>query len=291
MDECDFWVVIEDLPDIQTTKCPPANTIFIASEPPSVKSYEAVFTNQFASIITCNRLIKGPNVIYSHSSLPWHVGRRSKNHQNLGFTQNYDELHEMKSFEKNRLISVITSDKTFTRGHRNRIRLVKQLKQHFGSTLDLFGRGINEIENKWDAIIRYKYHIALENCSYPDYWTEKVGDAYLGGAVPIYYGCPNLEEYFPKNSFFSITTHVDEAISTIERVISEDPYEAMLQDVMNARSLVLDHYNLFPRLHELVNRSGPSGPRECITLKPAEVCSSTFAKARNKLTGIIHRVY
>jgi len=140
VEECDYWVVCDDLPTSQFTRCPPQNTVLMTSEPPSVKNYVPEFLQQFSLIITCNRQIKASHVIYSHSSLPWHVGRRSSQHNNLGFSKNYDELISIETFEKKRLISVITSDKKFTRGHRQRINFVNQLKQHFGPELDVFGR-------------------------------------------------------------------------------------------------------------------------------------------------------
>jgi len=104
----------------------------------------------------------------------------------------------MHSLPKSKLMSVITSSKDFTEGHQKRLNFVRRLKDYFGEDIDVFGRGIREVDDKWDAISPYKYHIALENSVYPHYWTEKLGDVYLSGAYPIYYGCLNLEDYFPE---------------------------------------------------------------------------------------------
>jgi hypothetical protein len=41
----------------------------------------------------------------------------------------------------------------------------------------------------------------LENSQSPHYWTEKLTDAYLGWAFPLYVGCPNVGDYFAKESF------------------------------------------------------------------------------------------
>jgi hypothetical protein len=287
IEECDFWVVFGDLCTPQTTHCSIQNTLLITNEPPSIKSYPLAFTQQFSTIITCNRQIKTANVIYSHTSLPWHVGRKSKNHTNLGFSKNYDELSALKPFDKKRLISVITSDKAFTRGHRQRIDFVKKLKQHFGPVLDVYGRGIHEIEDKWDAIRDYKYHITLENCSYPDYWTEKLSDVYLAGAVPIYYGCPNLANYFSEASFIPIQYDFNHAIAVIEKTLREDRYADFVPEITHARALVLDQYNLFPRLHDYINQVITDGPKLPITLKPAQKCASMSFQAREKIQRIL----
>jgi len=290
VDSCDFWVVYDDLSERQETRCPPQNTLLITAEPPSVKTYPREFIRQFGTIVTCNRQIRAARVTYSQSSLPWHVGRRSKGHQNISFSKNYDELAAMQSFEKKRLISVITSDKKFTRGHRQRFELVNRLKQHFGPRLDVFGRGINEIEDKWDAIAGYRYHIALENCSYLDYWTEKLSDAYLAGAVPIYFGCPNVKEYFPERSVIPISSDFSEAVAVIEKTLNDDPYMDLLPEVLQARKLVLDTYNLFPRLHALINQvAAADAPKTSVSLNPASRYTSALAGIGVKINQYIHR--
>jgi hypothetical protein len=289
IEECDFWVVLGDLCNTQTSHCPVQNTLLLTNEPPSIKSYPLSFIQQFGAIITCNRQIKAPNVIYSHSSLPWHVGRKTKNHANLGFSKNYDELSGLNPFDKKRLISVITSDKAFTRGHRQRIDFVKKLKQHFGSVLDVYGRGINEIEDKWDAIRDYQYHIALENCSYPDYWTEKLSDVYLAGAVPIYYGCPNLTDYFSRSSFVSIQYDFKRAVAVIEKTLNEDRYTDFVPEIIRARTLILDQYNLFPRLRDYINQAVTDRPKLPVTLKPAQQCASLPFQAKEKIQQVLSR--
>ena len=46
--------------------------------------------------------------------------------------------------------------------------------QPFGTRLDVFGRGIRSIPDKAAGILPYRYHIALENSQFYDYWTEKL---------------------------------------------------------------------------------------------------------------------
>ena len=84
--------------------------------------------------------------------------------------------------------------------------------------------GFDPIPDKWDAIYLYKYHIVLENCSIPDYWTEKLADAFLGLAYPIYYGCTNLSSYFPEKSFTPIDIdNPEQAISILKKLLKIRP--------------------------------------------------------------------
>jgi len=285
VESCDLWVVYDGLLEPESTRCPPGATLFITAEPPSVKLYRPAFVAQFGAVRTCHRQLTHPHVTLGQPALPWHVGRRQQSHHNLGFTHDYDELKRIAAIPKDRLISVISSDKVQTAGHRRRLALVRQLKAHFGGRLDVFGRGIREVNDKWDAIAPYRYHVALENGVYPHYWTEKLSDAFLAGAFPLYLGCPNVGEYFPAGSFAPLDANDPaRAIATIEQVIADQRYERAVDDLTEARRLVLDRYNLFPVLAEMLEASPPKGDRVPTTLLP-----ETNFPRRSKLGRIIQR--
>ena len=72
--ECDYWVVYEGLKAVESTRCPPQNTILITGEPPTVKSYPPGFLAQFGTVITCHTAIIHPHIIHSQQSQPWHAG-------------------------------------------------------------------------------------------------------------------------------------------------------------------------------------------------------------------------
>lgn len=160
--------------------------------------------------------------------------------------------------------------------HRKRRQLAFALKEHFGSTLDLFGFGHAPIADKWDAFIPYRYHVAIENCSLRDYWTEKLADSFLGKAMPIYDGCLNLGDYFPASSFRTISRDgIPGAIDTISRLLAEDPYDQALSAIEESRRLVLDHYNLFPALARLLPSLPDEDPRQ-LTLRAEGAARSLF---------------
>ncbi len=244
--ECDLWVVYGGLGKEERTFCPADATLFITNEPPSVKKYQKRFLNQFAAVIGCDRTIKHPNIIFKQQALPWWVGHKVGGE---GASKTYDELKSIHSIPKLKLLSVIASNKTFTKGHKKRYHFVKKLKEELGDNIDVFGTGFNQIEDKWDAIAPYKYHITLENSTYPDYWTEKLADAFLGRSYPIYYGCPNIYDYFPKNALTAIDIdQPEEAIGTIRKIIKSEQYERSVEDIEKAKNLILDTYQLFPML-------------------------------------------
>lgn len=276
--ECDLWVVYEGLLGPETAACPPGATVLITGEPADVKRYPAGYLDQFAHVVSCQDGIRHPGLIRTQQALPWHVCRTGK--------LTYDRLKADPPPPKDRLISVVCSAKARTEGHRRRLRFLEALGERLGARLDVFGRGIREIEEKWDALAPYRFHLVMENTIHPDYWTEKLADAFLAGCYPFYSGCPNIGDYFEPDALTPIDIDdVEGAIGEIERGIREGRDEAARAAVLKARKEVLDRHNLFPFLCDLLERIGPSGPKAAVTLMP----ESTFRAARGK-GGMIRRL-
>ena len=270
IEECDYWVVFEGLNKEESAICPKENTVFISGEPPTIKSYKKKFLAQFETIITCHKTTGHPNAVLSQQALPWHVGRHELNGKNMRFSKDYDELVSITDYEKTGLISVVISDKCITEGHKTRLEFVNRLKEHFGDKICIYGRGIRNIPDKWDAVYPCKYHIAMENSCIEHYWTEKLSDAFLGGAYVFYYGCPNIKDYFPEGGLTPIDIAApDKAVEIIEREISDNRYEKSLKEIKEAKNLILNKYNLFPMIADLINnRREICNPPSKITLKP-----------------------
>jgi len=242
--EYDFYVFIEGLNIDEKVFYSNNNIIFFSQEPPSVKTYNNDFLNQFSAVITCHNDMLHSGKVITQQCMPWWINKT------------YDELKTIKTYEKTKLISIITSDKLITDGHKKRNEFALKLKEHFGDKIDLFGRGINDFNDKWDVIAPYKYHIAIENCSYPNYWTEKLSDAYLAGAYPIYYGCPNLNEYFSDKAFTSIDINdFDKSVETIDKVIKQNTYENSVDEISKAKELILNKYCLFAFLEDFCEKN------------------------------------
>ncbi len=62
--------------------------------------------------------------------------------------------------------------------------------------LDLFGRGYREVERKEVALAPYMFSVCIENSSERNYFTEKIVDCLVQKVVPIYWGAPNIGDFF-----------------------------------------------------------------------------------------------
>ena len=275
-EEADYWVVYsKGTHETEHCRVAPQNTLFITGEPDSVYHYSKGYVKQFAKVLSCQEHLRHKNLVKSQPAQPWHIGKLTK--RIVGsrgevsvaaeYSCTYDDLKKSKP-EKTKLISVITSNRAFTKGHRERIDFVMKLKEHYGDQLDMFGWGFHGFDDKWDVIAPYKYHIAIENNNIPYYWTEKLADSYLGNAFPIYYGATNVGEYFSKDAFLAIDIHdVEGAIKIIDKAIAEDLAGKSAAAIEEAKQLVLDKYNLFNLIVEQIQDMNPDAPKSDYTIK------------------------
>lgn len=249
----------------------PENLILTTSEPLSVLAYPRDYCRQFGLVCSCQETLKHKNVIYTPAILQWYVGA-SFNSKGEGISQiDYDTFKTMPTPEKSKLISIIGSNKAFTQGHLDRIRFIERLKEHYGDKVDIFGRGYNDFDDKWSVIAPYKYHIVIENSTTKYYWTEKLADCYIGEAYPIYHGCTNIDEYFPKESYTAIDiNNFEETVKTIDALIERNAYEESRQALKECKELVLEDYNMFNYLASILDKMNPELPRKNITVKPAK---------------------
>lgn len=265
----DFWVVRNKYVEPkETCNVAPENTVLLISEPKSIINFPQKYIDQFAVFCSCQEELKHRNIIYTPAILPWFAGLVFKDGRCTS-TFDYDQIKQTPPPTKTKLISVITSNKAFTQGHQDRIDFVEKLKAYYDDKLDIFGRGINDFDDKWEVLAPYKYHISLENSSSKYYWTEKISDCYLAGTFPIYYGCTNLDEYFPESSFKRIDIkNFEEAVKIIDAVIANNDFEKSQSVLAKSKDLVLEDYNMFNMIAKILDGLDPNLPKQKVILNP-----------------------
>ncbi|MEW6552119.1 MAG: glycosyltransferase family 10 [Campylobacterota bacterium] len=283
--ECDYIVVLNTPKKREKIISSPNNTIAIMQEPyhkgdtdwmdSQLEPYKYIFTNHIPS-----KFNKNSKIIKSHGALPWHVLR------------SYDELKAITNPpNKTDIISCIASNLTRWPGHKKRVQFINYIKQNNILNIDFYGKGTKFIEDKWNAIAQYKYSIVIENNDIPDYWTEKISDVYLGYTLPFYFGCTNLDKYFPKNSYIWIDINNPEnAMQTIHNAINNNEWEKRLPSIIEARNKVLDEYNLLPFIVNFIKTIDmqTDTPKETVMIKPFQYDLKTkiqrfIQKNKNKI--------
>jgi len=285
----DCVVVYDDFSSPQKFDCAPEGLLFVTGEPPTIKRYDGRFLAQFHRVLSPHSDIPHPGLIDSHCGMPWHVGMVHGAPPASAVRLTFDDFAGLRP-AKTKLLSVFAARRNVTPGHMQRPALVEALRQRFGDEVDVFGRDVMPIADKWDAIGPYKYHVALENSRFANYWTEKLSDCFLGGAFPFYWGCPNVLNFFPAGSLQVINLYDPvAAVEAIARAIETDTYERSQAALDQARDAVLRRYNFFAVLADAC-KSVRLGTPTTIMLYPEPAFKDSWArKLRKRLRRAVPR--
>lgn len=254
----DYLVCIGNMPFDVEVKCDPRNTFFIGYEPPEILRYSPKFLNQFQWVLSVDESCDHPGLIDTHLGFPWLVGYKPSwmkledgvIHETLELGQ----LQNLYKKDKYKTLSAMSSASGWTQGHKERYAFAHALKNHFCDRIDLFGRETHEIVDKRQALENYRFSVVVENSQHRNYFSEKIMDCFLCGTYPFYAGCPNIEEFFPENSFRRIyPSDVGRSIEIIEESIANKIDVTYKKELSDARNLTLFKYNTFQHIVDLIN--------------------------------------
>lgn len=181
-------------------------------------------SNTFDLIITSEReMCKFDNIVFSYagSNLPW-----------LPYLNAVPE--------KTKNISLIASPKKMTFGHAIRHLIAEKYSNQmdiFGGAngTKRFGFGSSPWPDKSEAIVPYRFSLAIENDSYKTYYTEKITDCFASGTIPVYWGTPDIDEHFNKDGIINLTSDFD--FSKLTPELYESKLDAVKDNMERVKTL------------------------------------------------------
>jgi GR25 family glycosyltransferase involved in LPS biosynthesis len=189
------------------------------------------------------------------------------------FYPNNNEWHIGKTYEqllkddiasmKTKLLSTVISNKVIDEGHIKRIDFIKFLETKEENMIDIYGRCrdlgfknyIGELPflDKTNGYYPYKYSFIAENNAEYNYFTEKIVDILVTECLCFYWGCPNLESYFP-NAFIRLELKdFEHDYLVIKNAIKNNEYEKRLPYIKEAKKKILNELQIFPTIHKIFN--------------------------------------
>lgn len=140
--------------------------------------------------------------------------------------------------EKEFRISTLVGSKNEGEGHKFR-RAIYDKQEHITSIPYTFYRSLRdktplpEITNnpifqhdsKFELFRTFQYSLVIENSKQKDYFTEKIIDCLITKTIPIYWGCPNIHEYFDTSGFILLETPTFEEFNQKIQILTPDYYE------------------------------------------------------------------
>lgn len=255
----DWLVVYDDLPSLagerhplwmEDLACPPSNTLLLLTEPSSIKTYGRFYLRQYRWILSTQETWATghhPGRILQQPALIWFYADSSPR-------GDYDTLMQHVPLTKTADLSTVCSSKRQGNTlHRARYDFTQALKQQL-PFMEIYGHGVRPLADKADALDPFRYHLAIENYLGPHHWTEKLADPFIGACMPVYYGCPNAEDYFPPESFLRIDINdLGAATELIQRAIRDKAWEKNLPAILESRRRVLEEYGTIATVARLVN--------------------------------------
>jgi hypothetical protein len=246
-DTCDYWIVRGDLQKkSEIVYCNEA--IFLLDEVHEKRNLLPRFIAQFDAFIGVQKPPADIKFIFSNELVPW-----------LFVNKTYDEVYaNLDQTVKVDDLCIMSSNANFISGHRTRFAFTNQLIGYFQDRVKVFGRGFIPFDCKYEILKHYKYCIAIENAVVPGYFTEKINECYLCEALPVYYGCPDLENYYDENSFARIdTSNLAASIKTIEELLETNAYEKRMESIKLMKRRYFERYHFPEAIIKLLEANIP----------------------------------
>ncbi len=233
---CDYAVVIHRTPDwVTELDCPPEHLWFAHFEPP-IDFWQGINldNDRYAKVFTTDPNLRGSRYVHTNPLHKWMV------------KQDYDSLSRGRVPEKNRNCSWIMRNVQIFPGHQARQKFLNRITGQID--FDLFGRGYEYLDDKWDGLAPYRYSFVIENHQNDFYWTEKIMDSFLAWTMPIYFGARKITDFFPAEALIQIELDDPNAVVKIKDAIAHNMWAKNLNAIREARRRVLNEHHILAKL-------------------------------------------
>lgn len=250
--DADYFGVIDYLPSglgIDESKC-----VFLGAHPPGMQAYKDMSNYKGLKMYDCKNT--------------------------FGFGEwwlkyDYDYISNLKPMEKANQLGCIMSNADSQPYHKARLNWLRFFVDNNLDTFNLYGRiipftdnmkkyyrgvcgsydprgaatsgGNDHMSGKEEVYETHKYMIEFDAPG-EFYFSERVFDCLFLWAVPVYWGCRNLNNFLPEKSFISLDITGDGS----DFISLKDNYEERLPAITQARELLLNEYQLWPRIHQAI---------------------------------------
>jgi hypothetical protein len=165
----------------------------------------------------------------------WIMTDKSNTHINL-----FDEYYNHFSLEKKFKLSFVKSNKNNLPGHKLRHQISYLLKDKPYEIL--FPNYVKNTEKKLlfeDSM----FHLTIENSQVVNYFTEKIIDCFMSYTIPIYWGCPNIGDYF--NMEGVIVFNNENELKTILENLTPEMYIEKKKAIVENYEIAKNNYAFF----------------------------------------------
>lgn len=152
------------------------------------------------------------------------------------FTEERENI-DFDVWKQRKFCAAVISNGEFAETFRNQLLQI-MIDEH---NIDSGGRYLNNIEEKEGVadkqafLSKYRFSLALENCSHPGYCTEKIYQSFVAGNIPIYWGDPDIEKWINGKAFINCSgfDKAEDAVIYIDSIVRNDEkcYDMLRQPI------------------------------------------------------------
>lgn len=109
-------------------------------------------------------------------------------------------------------------------------------------------------EGKSEAFLDSQFHLVIENSRQVNYFTEKLCDCLITKTIPIYYGCPNISEYFNTDGWIILES--DSVAELSEKLLAITPmYYSTYKGVIQQNFFtVMNHKDIYTNINKALKK-------------------------------------
>lgn len=151
--------------------------------------------------------------------------------------------------EKEKNISIVSSEKTMCDLHKVRLELARVCKKNkIADTYGTFDGG--EYVSIETSLKEYRYSIVIENYISDYFFTERLTNCFASQTIPIYLGARKIEQFFNSDGIICLNFKEIENIENILRICTKEEYERRLPAVLDNYKEVQKYNNVLDYLYE-----------------------------------------
>jgi len=249
-------VLIHDLPKEDVLRGGSRRLVYLQTEPEAIIQNREFLLNhfrRFSSILTFDAevLRKCPNAVrYLFGGCWVHPDDRSKVNPDekqfavstLVGTKNWGEGHMFRGLLYTRQQEIDSIPYTFYRSSRT------------GAIPEITTNPLFTWDSKYELFRTYQYSIAIENSKQENYFTEKLIDCFVTKTIPIYWGCPNIAEFFRTDGMILLETATFEEFKAKIDALTPETYASKTDAIEENYRRALAYTSVPENINRAINR-------------------------------------
>lgn len=143
--------------------------------------------------------------------------------------------------KKNKIVSILSSNKTMCEQHKIRISFANILKQNrLADTYGTFdGGGYASLD---EVLTPYRFNVCIENYISDYMFSERLSDCFASLTIPVYFGAKKISEFFNEDGIIFISENTDIA-KCVKTLCTKEFYDDHIE-------AVIDNYNRIKKYHK-----------------------------------------